>query len=210
MSRLPGQSLLSAMNELSNHDHSRFLTRTSHRVGRLQSTGAHAAEEGISYAIFREGAVMLFTLPGAPTIYYGDETGLAGWTDPDSRRSFPWGEEKWDLITFHRDLIRMHKNLSFLRTGSFRALMSDYGLVVYGRFDEKGSAAVIINHSERARKLRIPVKYIEMTEQERVFRIMETNDVGYNVGIAETKVTDGCLTVEVAGWSTAVYSTARF
>ncbi len=210
MSRLPGQSLLSAMNELSNHDHSRFLTRTNHRVGRLQSVGALAASEGISYAAFREGIVMQFTLPGAPTIYYGDETGVCGWTDPDCRRTYPWGEEKWDLITFHRDMIRMHKNLSFLRTGSFRELMDDYGLVVYGRFDENGSAAVVINHSDRPRKLRIPVRTIEMPENGRVYRILETTDVGYNIGVLKKNIRDGILYAELEGWSAAVYSTAVF
>ena len=63
------------MNELSNHDHSRFMTRTNRRVGRLASAGAKAAEEGISYGIFRQGVVMQMTWPGAPTIYYGDEAG---------------------------------------------------------------------------------------------------------------------------------------
>ena len=39
-------SLLSAMNQLSNHDHSRFLTRTNHKAGRLAELGSEAAEEG--------------------------------------------------------------------------------------------------------------------------------------------------------------------
>ncbi len=210
MSRLPGQSLLSAMNELSNHDHSRFLTRTNHRVGRLQSVGARAADEGISYATFREGAVMLFTLPGAPTIYYGDETGVTGWTDPDSRRPYPWGQEKWDIISFHRDLIRMHQSLSFLRTGSFREITEDYGLVVYGRFDESGSALIVINHSEKSRKLRVPVRAIEMPEEAVIYRIMETNDAGYNIGVAKREIREGCLETEIGGWTAAVYSTKRF
>ena len=198
------------MNELSNHDHSRFITRTNHRVGRIQSVGAAAASEGISYATFREGVVMQFTLPGAPTIYYGDETGVPGWTDPDCRRTYPWGEERWDLITFHRDLIRMHNSLSFLRTGSFREVMEDYGLLVYGRFDESGSAAVIINHSDRPRQLRIPVRSIEMPENGEVFRVMETNDAGYNIGVVKKEIVDGILSLNLDGWSAAVYSTRRF
>ena len=37
---------------------------------------------------------MQMTWPGAPTIYYGDEAGVCGWTDPDSRRTYPWGRGK--------------------------------------------------------------------------------------------------------------------
>ena len=70
MSEMPTASVQCAMNELSNHDHSRFMTRTNRRVGRLASAGAKAAEEGISYGIFCQGVVMQMTWPGAPTIYY--------------------------------------------------------------------------------------------------------------------------------------------
>ena len=76
-----------AMNELSNHDHSRFLTRTNHKVGRTNTLGPQAAEQGINKAVFREGVVIQMTWTGAPTIYYGDEAGVCGFTDPDNRRT---------------------------------------------------------------------------------------------------------------------------
>ena len=75
------------MNELSNHDHSRFLTRTNRRVGRTHTMGPQAANEGIDKSIFRQGVVFQMTWPEAPTIYYGDEEGLCGWTDPDNRKN---------------------------------------------------------------------------------------------------------------------------
>lgn len=71
------------MNELSNHDHSRFLTRTNHRVGRVQELGAEAANENVNVAVMREAVVMQMTWPGAPTVYYGDEAGVCGFTDPE-------------------------------------------------------------------------------------------------------------------------------
>ena len=72
-----GESLLIAMNELSNHDHSRFLTRTNKKVGRVNTMGAEAANDGINKAVLREAVAMKMTWPGAPTIYYGDEAGTA-------------------------------------------------------------------------------------------------------------------------------------
>lgn len=82
MARLPHQSLVSAMNQLSNHDHSRFLTRTNMSEGRIATNGSISASEGINKNIFREAVLFQMTWPGAPTVYYGDEAGLTGWTDP--------------------------------------------------------------------------------------------------------------------------------
>ena len=83
-------SLQVAMNQLSNHDHSRFLTRTNHIVGRAHQVGVKAAEEGINHAVMRIAVTVQMTWVGSPTIYYGDEAGLCGFTDPDNRRTYPW------------------------------------------------------------------------------------------------------------------------
>ena len=69
MSRFPMPSLQIAMNELSNHDHSRFLTRTNRRVGRVAGLGSEAANENVNKGTFREAVVIQMTWPGAPTIY---------------------------------------------------------------------------------------------------------------------------------------------
>ena len=103
MSNMMTPSLQVSMNELSNHDHSRFLTRTNHRVGRVQELGAEAANENVNVAVMREAVVMQMTWPGAPTVYYGDEAGVCGFTDPDNRRTYPWGHEDQELIAFHRE-----------------------------------------------------------------------------------------------------------
>ena len=87
--RFSAQSL-DIWNELSNHDHSRFLTRTNMVVGRTATKGPKAAEMGISVAVMRAAFVIQMTWVGAPTVYYGDEAGVCGWTDPDNRRTYPW------------------------------------------------------------------------------------------------------------------------
>lgn len=68
MASFQTSQLLCAMNELSNHDHSRFMTRTNEKVGRAATLGTAAAEEGIKPAVFREAVVVQMTWPGAPTI----------------------------------------------------------------------------------------------------------------------------------------------
>lgn len=144
-------SLLCAMNQLSNHDHSRFLTRTNHKVGRIESLGARAAEEDIDLRVMREAVVLQMTWPGAPTLYYGDEAGLCGFTDPDNRRTYPWGHEDVDLIDLHRELIRMRKDNPVFKTGSFCFLESEDQLLCYARFNRQQQFVIIINNDDRER-----------------------------------------------------------
>ena len=80
MTRFMTSSLQCAMNELSNHDHSRFLTRTNKKVGRAEQLGTDAAGRGINKAVMKEAVVFQMTWPGAPTLYYGDEAGRVSYT----------------------------------------------------------------------------------------------------------------------------------
>ena len=193
MSRLPHQALSASINQLSNHDHSRFLTRTNSRVGRLETAGSRAAEEGVSFPLFRLGVLMQFSLPGAPALYYGDESGTPGWTDPDNRRTFPWGRENWDLISFHKDLIHLYKRSSCLRHGSFKPLIGEDGIVSYGRFDESMAAVIVINQSRQERAVSVPVWQLDIPDGAMMKRVMETAAYGYNIGVLEWKVSDGML-----------------
>ncbi|MCD7817943.1 MAG: glycoside hydrolase family 13 protein, partial [Lachnospiraceae bacterium] len=126
-------SLQVAMNELSNHDHSRFLTRTSGKVGRVEKLGSEAAEDGVRPEIMREAVVMQMTWPGAPTLYYGDEAGVCGFTDPDNRRTYPWGHEDRQMLEFHRCVIALHRRYPVLSRGSLCFLGSDKNWLAYGR-----------------------------------------------------------------------------
>lgn len=185
MTRFNTQSLQVAMNELSNHDHSRFLTRTNHQVGRISSRGADAANEGVNKNLFRMAALMQMTWPGAPTIYYGDEAGLCGWTDPDSRRAYPWGHEDEELIQYHKELIRIHKEHQVLRTGSILFLFGEYQCISYGRFDDNEHIVVAINISQDTRHMEIPVWRLGMTQPTRMARVILTDASGFSI---ETKV----------------------
>ncbi len=143
MSRMMSGSLLTAMNQLSNHDHSRFLTRTNGKTGRTSTEGPEAASQGISYGIFREGVMIQMTWPGAPAIYYGDEAGVCGWTDPDNRRTYPWGNENLELIEFHRYMTELHRSLPALRVGSLKSLLAGDHVIAYGRFFNNCICAVL-------------------------------------------------------------------
>lgn len=157
MSRYHGASLQVAMNELSNHDHSRFLTRTNGTVGRTATMGPEAANQNVNKAVFREAVLMQMTWPGAPTLYYGDEAGLCGWTDPDNRRTYPWGKEDKALIQYHKDLIRIHKEHEALMKGSIKFLTGGKGYLSYGRFTEQEKIVVAVNNGTEPVEIEIPV-----------------------------------------------------
>ncbi|MFQ8690652.1 MAG: glycoside hydrolase family 13 protein [Blautia sp.] len=157
MSNFHTGSLQTAMNELSNHDHSRFLTRTNRKVGRVQNLGHQAAEEGVNPAVMREAVVIQMTWPGAPTIYYGDEVGVCGFTDPDNRRTYPWGRENRELLEFHKSMIRIHKKYESLKSGSLLFLQNGYQTLSYGRFSFDEQIVVAVNNDEREQEVEIPV-----------------------------------------------------
>lgn len=174
MTRFHTQSLQAAMNELSNHDHSRFLTRTSHKVGRTATMGPEAANEGVDRGLMRLAVMMQMTWPGAPTLYYGDEAGLCGWTDPDNRRSYPWGREDKDLIRFHREMIRIHRDYQALKTGSLVFLKIEPEFISYGRMNEKEKFIILINLRNEEVPADIPAWKTGLADGERMGRMLMT------------------------------------
>ncbi|MFV0313633.1 MAG: alpha-amylase family glycosyl hydrolase, partial [Anaerotignum sp.] len=180
MAQLPTQAIHIAMNELSNHDHSRFLTRTNRQLGRLDTNGSEAAEADIRLSVMREAVLFQMTWVGLPTIYYADEAGVAGWTDPDNRRTFPWGKENIELIAFHKACIRLRKENEALRFGSVKQLFGEYGIISYGRFTEQNKCVTVLNNNECLREIYIPVWQIGVKENGRMKILLFTKEDGFS------------------------------
>lgn len=205
MSNMLTPSLQVAMNELSNHDHSRFLTRTNHIVGRVENLGPEAAEEYVNVAVMREAVVMQMTWVGAPTIYYGDEAGVCGWTDPDSRRTYPWGSEDLELIEFHRYMTGIHKRVPAFRKGSVKPLAAGYQKIAYGRMYEDYQAVTVVCNSPEAQTMEIPVWQLGITDDMILGRPILSTEDGYNAGIMMYRVKEGILKVNMPSYSAAVF-----
>ena len=193
MAHMPGPSLQTAMNELSNHDHSRFLTRTNRRVGRMNTLGSDAASQGIDKGVMREAVVMQMTWVGAPTVYYGDEAGVCGFTDPDNRRTYPWGKEDQELLSFHKEAICIHKDNPVLTYGSTCFLSLEHQLLSYGRFDEENQIVVVVNNSREEREVNIPVWKASVPPFCTMERLMLTLENGFSTNDAVYGVRNGIL-----------------
>lgn len=197
-------SLQVAMNQLSNHDHSRFLTRTNHIVGRAEHVGVKAAEEGVNHAVMREAVTVQMTWVGAPTIYYGDEVGMVGFTDPDNRRTYPWGNEDKELLEFHKELIRIHKTEKPLRKGSIKLLCAETNLLSYGRFQGEEQIVVVLNNSKELREVTVPVWLCGVPMNGRMKRLIYSYEQGYTTAYDEYIVENGELVLNMGRHSAIV------
>ena len=191
MSNMLTPSLQVAMNELSNHDHSRFLTRTNHMVGRVEHLGPEAANEYVNKAVMREAVVMQMTWVGAPTVYYGYEAGVCGFTDPDNRTTYPWGHEDQELIAFHKEAIRIHKEHPALKTGSLKILGGEENILSYARFKGHDRIIVVINNRSERAEVKVPVWEAEIPIKCRMERLLYSYKDGYTTEYEEYLVEDG-------------------
>lgn len=138
----PWEIHLTQLNLLSSHDTARFLTIVGEDVETLKLA-----------------TLLLFTFPGAPSIYYGDEVGLAGGCDPDSRRSFPptqaWNEE---LRQYHRDLIRLRHEHPVLSLGDYQIIFAQAQIYVFTRTLGSEKIVVVVNADEQPLRLKLAAK----------------------------------------------------
>lgn len=197
-------SLLVSMNELSNHDHSRFLTRTNRMVGRVNNLGYEAAEKYVQESVMRQAVAMQMTWIGAPTIYYGDEAGVCGFTDPDNRRTYPWGKENQGLLDFHKEAIRIHRGSSALRVGSLKILLGLDHVVAYARFDQWEVVVTIINRGPEKNEVLIPVWEAEVPKQCEMEQLLYSYADGYSADRVLFPVDDGNLTLYMGENSAAI------
>ncbi|MDY7041317.1 MAG: alpha-amylase family glycosyl hydrolase [Chloroflexota bacterium] len=115
----PPPAFAATMNLVGTHDTQRILWALTPGARNREEKEFNAANLAEGKAKLKLLAIVQMTLPGAPTIYYGDEVGLTGDTDPDDRRPFPWGSEDVDLLDHYQALIGLRNQYTFLRTGSF-------------------------------------------------------------------------------------------
>jgi len=136
----PYDFALAQMNLLSSHDMPRFLSLVQGNIKRLI----------LAYTF-------VLCYPGAPCIYYGDEIGLTGGRDPDCRKSFPWEEKEWntDLRDKIKALVHLRNEKSALRTGKYKVIYAQDGVIAFIRKDETETILVIQNANEKPQSINL-------------------------------------------------------
>lgn len=131
------------MNLLGSHDTARFLAMVEEDKTALR-------------------LAMLFqmTMPGAPTIYYGDEIGLTGGYEPASRAAMPWDESRWDhdLLAYVKGTTGLRAAHPALRRGTYRTLLATGQHIAYERRHDAERLVVAFNNAQTDASLAIPVE----------------------------------------------------
>lgn len=148
----PPQVMQCCMTLLGTHDTPRILTalvddfdgsRAEKAARRLPRNRLEVARDRLFMASFLQ-----FTLPGAPSIYYGDEAGMEGYRDPFNRRTFPWGREDEELQAHFRLLGRLRRDYEALRLGDIRFFRAADKHLGYSRSLDGKKLRIYVNRSE--------------------------------------------------------------
>jgi glycosidase len=159
----PDAAYYSLMNLLDSHDTERLLwtlTPGSETLLDKEVDPAHVAEGKRRLQL---ASMVQFFVPGAPTIYYGDEVGMTGDDDPDNRRTYPWsdrgGTPDTDLFAHYQALTSLRKQNVALVDGDFRALLADDAndVAALGRKTSSQAAVLVINRSQAPQAVVVPV-----------------------------------------------------
>jgi alpha-glucosidase len=143
MAAIPWQVARQQYNLLGSHDTPRILTIL-----------------GGDKQLLRLAVALLFTFPGIPSIYYGDEIGMEGSGDPDCRRCMNWDRRTWDqpLREYYRSLIRLRRTAPALRKGGFQILHAQGETIAFQR-EAPGQRLVIVGRRGDDGLLEVPVRH---------------------------------------------------
>lgn len=141
----PLEALYSAMNLISSHDVPRAMTVLSgapnfRTLSRTQQHDYIIPEEDLALAQRRMvlALALQMTLPGSPTVYYGDEIGMTGYADPFNRACMDWDKDPSEITRQTKMFIKLRKENDSLRCGIFRTLYYQDGVICYMRSIENG------------------------------------------------------------------------
>ena len=154
----PKCALDSVMNFIGTHDTVRALNALSgvNMPGKKENQLSHEfMQEQLEFAKKRLmlATVIEYTLPGIPSIFYGDEVGMTGWSDPLNRGTYPWGREDGFLLKFFQRLGKIRRENRDVFLGNIEFVQNE--LLIYKRKSEKGELTVVANSTDKEIKVDI-------------------------------------------------------
>ncbi len=169
----PKETLDALMNILGTHDTARILTVLGgiycNNKDEMARKTAYLSEKAKENAIekLKLAAVLQFTMPGIPCIYYGDENGMEGHIDPFCRQCFDWTNLNTDLINFYKSLGKLREKYRHIfKTGNFEEIHVENGLIYFKRTFENQSIYICVNNSSKNYLLDIAENYVDCLTEE--------------------------------------------
>lgn len=163
----PKETVYCLMNSLGTHDTVRIINALSdvrahgwsktHKLGyKLPDSDYEKAKKKLYLA-----SVLQFTLPGIPSIFYGDEAGLQGFDDPINRRPYPWGSEDKEILAHYKKLGRIRRENRAVFSGGFN-MRDENGLVAYERTSGDDEILIAVNAGADDKTLFISKEYTSL------------------------------------------------
>lgn len=163
----PKETVYCLMNSLGTHDTVRIINALSdvrahgwsktHKLGyKLPDSEYEKAKKKLYLA-----SVLQFTLPGIPSIFYGDEAGLQGFDDPINRRPYPWGSEDKEILAHYKKLGRIRRENRAVFSGGFN-MRDENGLVAYERAGGDDEILIAVNAGAYDKTLFINNEYTNL------------------------------------------------
>ena len=172
MHNMPKRIRDTAMNLLGTHDTERILTV----LGGIPSDGKTndelltermtVAERKIAKRRLMSAYTAIATLPGIPTVFYGDEAGLEGYSDPFNRRTYPWGNEDKELLKHYKKIGKIRRNNPVYAEGEFKLLHLDGSLLAFERVLGRDRFVTVINNSETSISVKFRRKVVDLFNEE--------------------------------------------
>ena len=142
------------MNLLGTHDTPRILTALVDDFDGSREEKARRHLSRNQFDVARDRLLMAsflqYTLPGSPSLYYGDEACMEGYKDPFNRRPYPWGREDWDFLAHFKRLGQLRKNVDALRLGNIQFFVAGDKHIGFTRTYEGKTVKVYANRSADA------------------------------------------------------------
>ena len=157
----PPAAFYSAMNFLGTHDTPRILTvlGADHVPETREARAAFRLspdQRAKGVALVRLAALILFTFPGSPTIFYGDEAGMEGFEDPFNRGTYPWGNEDRELLGHFDRLGTLRRSRSALQKGTLSWIAANGPLLAFAREGADGRLVTVVNADRAEQRLSLP------------------------------------------------------
>ena len=177
------------MNLIGSHDTERIITALGgiDPQGKSNEALSHLRMSASEYKTAKRRLFMAYTvaatLPGIPSVYYADEVGLEGYSDPFCRRGYPWGKEDKEILSFFRKIGRIRTENTVYQRGEYKLLYLDRGVLIFARYELNTAYITVVNNRDRDLGILFSVQGVDLLNGNKSERITVTS---YSQSIIKT------------------------
>lgn len=177
----PKPAIKLLMNHIGTHDTARILTLLG--CDKIPSTREEQSRYALSEESYKKAVKLLklatvlqFTLPGVPSVYYGDEAGLQGFGDPFCRGTYPWGSENQELIEHYKALGKFRRENKAFASGEYIPLLAENGKFVFMRSQKDNRVFVAVNATNEPCEIDVPNGFVTKKAELKPYSYLLLND----------------------------------